>query len=71
MPSRAAIIERIAERGNPWDHILIHEIPRLYDYLEPMPKDGWMVLDSSTWSTAQTLCEAISKLGLDSGTTQS
>jgi tRNA uridine 5-carbamoylmethylation protein Kti12 len=71
MPSRATIIERIAKRGNPWDHVLINLIPRLYDYLEPMPKDGWIVLDSSTWSIPETLGEVISRLGLDSGTTQS
>ncbi len=62
-PTAPALIERIKQRGGPWDHILVNEVPRIYSYLDPMPKDGWIVLDSGEWTVEQTVHEVLSAIG--------
>lgn len=55
LPSLEALLERMKRRAGPWDDILIEHAPALYDYLLPMPKDGWTVLDTSEWSIEDTI----------------
>lgn len=55
LPSRAAVLKRIQQRGGPWDHVLGNYVGEVYDYLEPMPKTGWIVLDSSDWTIDHTV----------------
>ncbi len=62
-PTTSALIERIKKRAGPWDRILIDKVPMVYSYLEPMPKDGWIVLDSGEWTIEQTVHEVLSHLG--------
>ena len=62
-PSAPALIERIKKRAGPWDHILVDEIPMIYSYLERMPKDGWIVLDSGEWTIEQTVHEVLANIG--------
>ena len=62
-PKAPALIERIKKRAGPWDHILVREVPKIYSYLEPMPKDGWIVLDSGEWTIEQTVHEVLSNIG--------
>ena len=57
MPSRDALRQRMQQRQAPWDHILPSIVDDVYDYLEPMPKDGWIVLDTSDWSIERTVNE--------------
>ena len=40
MPSQDALIERLKKRAGPYDSHLIAAIPWIYEYQEPMPKDG-------------------------------
>lgn len=51
-PKASVVIERIKQRGGPMEHI--QYIPLIYDFLDAMPKDGWIVLDSSEWTVEQT-----------------
>lgn len=60
MPRRQVQKERIKQRKGPWDHVLVEHIDWLYDYLEPMPKDGWTVLDTGDWTIDRTVDEVSS-----------
>jgi predicted kinase len=63
-PTAPVLIERIKKRAGPWDHVLINLVRLNYsDILEPMPKDGWIVLDSSDWTIEQTVHEVLSRIG--------
>jgi hypothetical protein len=55
------VIERIERRGGPLEHI--EHVPVIYDFLESMPKDGWIVLDSSDWTAEQTVDSILSRIG--------
>ncbi len=55
MPQRAVLIERLRQRGGPNTEIFIeHGVPWIYGYLEPMSKEGWIVIDSSNLTIEQT-----------------
>jgi len=69
-PSASAVIERVKQRGGPWDHVLLDFVPLSYNLLEPMPKDGWIVLDSGEWTIEQTVHEVLSKIGVVPGNAQ-
>ncbi len=62
MPSRDVLIDRLKRRAGPYDSHMIAAIPLIYEYLEPMPKDSWIVLDSSEWSTEQTFQEVLKRI---------
>jgi hypothetical protein len=51
-PKASIVIERITQRGGPMEHI--QYVPMIYDFLGAMPKDAWVVLDSSEWTVEQT-----------------
>ncbi|MBK9924785.1 MAG: AAA family ATPase [Anaerolineales bacterium] len=59
-PKASAVIERIKQRGGPMEHI--DYVPVIYAFLDSMPKDGWVVLDSSEWTIEQTVKEVISHI---------
>ena len=52
-PRASVVIERIERRGGPLEHI--EYVPVIYDFLDAMSKDGWVVLDSSDWTVDQTV----------------
>jgi chloramphenicol 3-O-phosphotransferase len=62
LPSANALVQRLKMRAGPFDSFFISMVPWLYEYLVPMPKDGWIVLDSSEWSTEQTLQEVLKRI---------
>ncbi len=62
MPSQDALIDRLKKRAGPFDAHMMAAIPLIYAYLEPMPKDGWIVLDSSRWSAEQTFQEVLKRI---------
>jgi predicted kinase len=70
-PNAHALIERIKKRAGPWDHILVEEVPLIYSYLELMPKDGWIVLDSGEWTIEQTVQEVLANIGAIPGNLRS
>jgi deoxyadenosine/deoxycytidine kinase len=59
-PDASRVIERITKRGGPMEHM--QYVPVIYDFLETMPKDGWIVLDSSKWTIEQTVKEVLSNI---------
>lgn len=61
LPKASIVIERIKQRGGPIEHIKY--VPGIYAFLDSMPKDGWIVLDSSEWTVRQTLDEVLSNIG--------
>ena len=61
-PKTPALIERMKKRAGPWDPTLVDAVPMVYSYLEPMPKDGWIVLDSGDWTIEQTVQQVLSKI---------
>jgi predicted kinase len=63
-PTAPVLIERIKKRSGPWDHVLIEKVPQVYEYLDPMPKDGWIVLDSGDWTIERTVHEVLSNIGV-------
>ncbi len=63
LPSRAALTQRIMNRGGPYAAVYVASLASVYDYLEPMPKDSWIVLDNSAWTVEQTVQEALSQIG--------
>jgi adenylylsulfate kinase-like enzyme len=70
-PKIPALIKRIEKRAGPWDKILIDRVPKIYSYLEPMTKDGWIVLDSTEWTIEQTVHEVLSRITVVSDNAQS
>ena len=62
-PKASVVIERLKQRGELWDDILISSVPKIYSYLDPMQKDGWIVLDSSKWTIEQTVNEVLANIG--------
>ena len=62
-PKESVVIERIRKRGGPLEHIPY--VPVIYKFLDSMPKDGWIVLDSSEWTVEQTVNEILSNTGMD------
>src|SRR6185295_19698422 len=50
-PKAPIVIERIKQRGGPWEPI--NYVPAIYSFLDSMSKDGWIVLDSSEWTIEQ------------------
>ena len=63
LPTAEALIRRLRARGGPYDGVLVDEVPWFYSYLEPMPKGGWLVLDSSEWSIEQTVQAVLHGIG--------
>ena len=59
-PKAEIVIERIKQRGGPLEHIPY--VPVIYTFLDSMPKDGWIVLDSSEWTIEQTVNEVLSNV---------
>ena len=62
-PKADVVIERIKQRGGPFEHIKY--VPVIYNYLESMSKDGWIILDSSEWTIEQTVIEVLSNIDPD------
>ena len=67
LPTASKLIKRIQKRGKPWDHVLIDHVPWLYGFLEPMPKDDWIVLETGDWTIEQTVSEVLAQLGVMQG----
>ena len=65
-PKASIVIERITQRGGPLEHIPY--VPVIYNYLDAMSKDGWIVLDSSEWTVEQTVKELLSQIASAPGT---
>jgi len=63
LPTASALIKRLQNRAGPYDEFLINEVSWFYSYLDPMPKTGWIVLDSSEWTIEQTFREVLGKIG--------
>jgi predicted kinase len=63
LPSAETVVERMNKRGGPFDKFLVELVPWFYSYLEPMPKEGWLVLDSSEWTIEQTVREVLEGIG--------
>jgi predicted kinase len=64
LPRPEALVERMQKRAGPYDKFLIELIPWVYSYLDPMPKAGWIVLDSSNWTIKQTVQEVLRRIGV-------
>lgn len=62
LPTEAALVERLGQRGGPYDHFLVSFVPEIYRSLEALPKDGWIVLDSGEWTIEQTVREVLSRI---------
>jgi len=54
MPELKVQLERTRSSGA-WDHVLVEDLSWIYEYLAAIPKDGWIVLDSSDWTIEQTV----------------
>lgn len=67
-PKAPVVVERIKQRGGPLEHIPY--VPVIYNYLDSMSKDGWIVLDSSEWTIEQTVNEVLSRMAPVSGNAQ-
>ena len=59
-PKAEIVIERIKQRGGPLEHIPY--VPVIYTFLDSMPKNGWIVLDSSEWTIEQTVNQVLSSV---------
>ncbi len=67
LPNIAALLARIEKRAGPFDQVLTDTIPWFYSYLEPMPKAGWIVLESGEWTIDQTVDEVLARIAAKSG----
>ena len=67
LPTAEALIERLRKRCGALDEILIECVPWLYGFLEPMPKDSWIVLDSRDWTVEQTVAKVLACIGVSPG----
>jgi deoxyadenosine/deoxycytidine kinase len=68
-PRESVVIERITKRGGPLEHIPY--VPVIYNQLDSMSKDDWIVLDSSEWTIEQTVNEILSRMAPVPGHIQS
>ncbi len=59
-PKADIVVERIKKRGGPLEHI--NHVPTIYNFLDSMPKDSWIVLDSSDWTIEQTVNAVLSNI---------
>lgn len=59
-PKADIVIQRIEKRGGPLEHI--DHVPAIYNFLESMPKNSWIVLDSSDWTIEQTVYAVLSNI---------
>ena len=67
-PSAAALTERITRRGGPYAEFFVTQaIPYVSGLIAAMPKDGWIVLDTSDWSIEQTVAAVLQRCGLAQG----
>lgn len=64
LPTQSALAERITKRGGPFADVFVKNTPYVYSYLESMPKDGWIVLDSSDWTVEQTVHEVLARISV-------
>jgi predicted kinase len=67
IPSQNVVAARLLQRGDPDAHVkflIEHGNPWLYGYLEPMPKAGWIVIDSSNLTIEQTTEEVWQRINL-------
>jgi predicted kinase len=71
LPTQAALLERMQKRAGPFDSFLAGVLPWLYSYLEPMPKEGWIVLDTSDWTIERTVEEILRRIGVLTDESQS
>lgn len=57
-PSAEALTERITNRGGPYvDFYVEQAIPYVASLIVAMPKEGWIVLDTSDWTIDQTVAQ--------------
>ena len=63
LPKANDLIERMKERDGVWEDDLIEFVPWLYSFLDSMPKDGWIVLDTGNWTVEQAVNEVLSRIG--------
>jgi chloramphenicol 3-O-phosphotransferase len=63
MPTLEALTERVLARGGPFAEFFVEYAPTIYGYVERLPLDGWIVLDTSDWSVEQTVQEVMSRIG--------
>ena len=63
LPTANELIERIRKRGGLWEEDLINHVPWFYSYLDPMAKEGWIVLDTGDWTVEQTVSEVMARNG--------
>jgi hypothetical protein len=63
LPTQVALTERITKRGGPFADVFVKNTPYIYSYLNPMPKEDWIVLDSSDWTIEQTVQEPLARIG--------
>lgn len=70
MPTQAALLDRMQKRAGPFDKFLADFLPWFYSYLEPMSKEGWIVLDTSDWTIERTVEEILRRIGVLTGESQ-
>jgi predicted kinase len=62
-PSREVLAERITQRGGPYAEFFVQRgIPYVSGLIEAMPKQGWIVVDSSAQTIEQTLHTVMNSL---------
>ncbi len=59
LPTAEALIKRLETRAGPFDGFLITQVSWWYSYLEPMPKAGWQVVDSSDLKIEETVQQVL------------
>lgn len=65
-PSRDVLIERITQRGGPFVEFFVNQgVDVVLGLIDAMPKQGWLVVDSSNLSIEQTLRAITEHLELD------
>ncbi len=62
LPTAEKLIKRMQERAGAWESALIEAIPWFYSYIDPMPKDGWIVLETGDWSIEKTTDEVLHRI---------
>jgi hypothetical protein len=62
LPKASDLIDRMKERDGVWEDDLIAFVPWFYSFLGPMPKDGWIVVDTGKWPVEQTINEVLARI---------
>jgi chloramphenicol 3-O-phosphotransferase len=64
-PKHDVLTERIIQRGGPYAEFFVENIAYVQGLIDSMPKEGWVIIDSSSLNSEQTTQAIVEQLDLE------